>query len=278
MYAMVDGFDWRSTDMADYDETNFSMYGATDLDYTFIERILRNECIALEVLDKTIMDRVEFQAVMGVLYSLIWLVGTTSNALILYVVLTECTKSRPCSSTRRASSVSASSTSAFFSVRYVFVASLACADLLTSLTSLPVTSIYFFTRHWPFPKFVCHVIGVFQGFSIFQSSFTFTSIAIDRYLLIFYPHQNLMTKRKAALGLTTTALLSLILASPMGLFAVVLENPEVVEGATLCGQFCVEEWPQNGSFWDQRLYGIMVLMLQFGKSIVDCGCDLGSWV
>ncbi|ETN76906.1 7 transmembrane receptor [Necator americanus] len=126
------------------------------------------------------IDLTAVRAIFAVLYCLVWVAAIVGNVLVLYVV---------------------SFNQVSLSVRSVFIGCLAVSDLLMSLTSLPWTAVTLFTREWIFPKPICKLIGVFQGGSIFVSSFTLTIIALDRCLLITRPNRELNFRPDTESGL-----------------------------------------------------------------------------
>lgn len=131
-----------------------------------------NECLPLgEWYEPSALNERPVQIGFGTIYALIWIFGVGGNALVLAVIAYGAAREAR-AATRKQNSA--------FPVRSVFVASLASADLLVALTSLPVTAVTAFTREWIFPSFLCYCIAFFQAFSIFQSSFTLTNLAIDR--------------------------------------------------------------------------------------------------
>uniref|UniRef100_A0A158P6X0 G_PROTEIN_RECEP_F1_2 domain-containing protein n=1 Tax=Angiostrongylus cantonensis TaxID=6313 RepID=A0A158P6X0_ANGCA len=123
-----------------------------------------------------------------------------------------------------------------FSVRTVFIGCLAVSDLLMSLTSLPWTAVTIFTREWIFPRPICKLIAVFQGGSIFVSSFTLTVIALDRCLLILKPNKEIIGYNRAVAMVISIWVLGYILALPVGIFS------RAVNYDDLCGVFCEEIW------------------------------------
>lgn len=186
-----------------------------------------SDCIpAGEMHQQVAVGNLYVQIGFGLAYGTIWFAGVFSNILTLVVAFSIITGHGPaanvllsapteaggpksnanvCDQRRRAvGGVGKPS----FTVRTVFVGSLACSDLLTSMTSLPVTAVNLFTDEWPFPAFICPGVGFLQALSIFQSSFTFTSIAVDRFILILFSDgQWAFTYKTARVVVGATALL-----------------------------------------------------------------------
>ncbi|KAI1726614.1 7 transmembrane receptor (rhodopsin family) domain-containing protein [Ditylenchus destructor] len=201
------------------------------------------------------VDHLEFQLIFTALYLFIWLCAIVGNVAVIYVVSLKQVK--------------------LSSVRSVFIVSLAMSDLVMSLTSLPITAVSIFTRDWVFPRLFCNLMGVFQGGSVFVNSFTLTSIAVDRYILIRHPAAEAISLRGAILIILLIWIVGYSFALPVGIFSSV----EVFK--PLCGLFCDEFWPDADdlgvSRW-RKIYGIVVLLVQFGLPAVIsslCYCSIG---
>ncbi|KAK5977439.1 Neuropeptide Y receptor [Trichostrongylus colubriformis] len=197
-------------------------------------------CTSIQDSMSETIDLTAVQIVFCVLYCLVWVAAIVGNTLVLYVV---------------------SFNQVSLSVRSVFIGCLAVSDMLMSLTSLPWTAITIFTREWIFPKLICKLIGVFQGGSIFVSSFTLTVIALDRCLLILKPNKELIGYHRAMAIVVAIWATGYALALPVGIFS------RTVSFEGLCGVFCEEIWPdamESGRSDGRRLYGLSVLLSQFG--------------
>lgn len=193
-----------------------------------------------------LIDGNHVRGIIGACYVLIWLLGVGGNALVLYMVLW-----------RRMD----------FSVRTVFIVSLAFSDLLMALTSLPVTAISTFTRVWQLPGFLCYSIGLLQASSVFVSSFTLIVIAVDRYYLICYPHSVSITYQRALLAVATFWIIGVTLAIPMSIF---MKMDNLEEKAGICGYACMEDWPGWLQPYGKRAYGLAVFIVQYGSPMILC--------
>ncbi|KAE9418508.1 hypothetical protein Angca_003432, partial [Angiostrongylus cantonensis] len=196
-------------------------------------------CTSIQDVMFETIDITAVRVVFSLLYTLVWVAAIVGNILVLYVI-----------SFKQVS----------FSVRTVFIGCLAVSDLLMSLTSLPWTAVTIFTREWIFPRPICKLIAVFQGGSIFVSSFTLTVIALDRCLLILKPNKEIIGYNRAVAMVISIWVLGYILALPVGIFS------RAVNYDDLCGVFCEEIWPdtKDGQSAGRRLYGLSVLLSQFG--------------
>ncbi|CAD5221940.1 unnamed protein product [Bursaphelenchus okinawaensis] len=223
-------------------------YNATILSPVFKNFLWRSHVGDCEPIQASIPEKVDslgIQLLFSVLYLTVWLCAITGNLCVIYVV------------TLKQVSLSA--------VRSVFICSLAVSDILMSLTSLPITAVSIFTRDWVFPRIFCKLMGVFQGGSVFVSSFTLTAIAVDRYILIKHPASSKVNFNKALLSVILIWIMGYLFALPVGIFS----NTEPY--TPLCGLFCEETWPDinnRGNSQMRKTYGLAVLIIQFGLPLV----------
>lgn len=132
----------------------------------YYDRLFDNTCVPIQSVYPDRIDAIGVQLSFAAVYAIVWLLAVAGNLFVLYIA--------------------AFKRSISFTVSTVFISSLACSDIIMSVTSLPVTAVTILSRDWLFPTWACQ-FGVFQGGSIFISSFTLTAIAIDRYFLIVHP-------------------------------------------------------------------------------------------
>ncbi|KAH7721901.1 NPR-3 protein [Aphelenchoides avenae] len=190
------------------------------------------------------VDQSEYQVLFTVLYVSVWLSAILGNFFVIYVV------------TLKQVSLS--------SVRSVFIVSLAANDIVMSVTSLPITAVSIFTRDWVFPGLFCKLMGLFQGGSVFVSSFTLTAIAVDRYFLISHPASKKVNFRKAVGSVVAIWVAGYFFSLPVAMFS----TTETYR--PICGQFCEELWPdadENGVSQMRKVYGALVLTVQFGLPV-----------
>lgn len=103
-----------------------------------------------------------------------------------------------------------------------------------------------------------------EGLSVYCSTLTIASIAMDRYHLIVFP----VARREGPMGSRVSFLLagiwmgSLLLASPLFLFRTLKHlplNQEVLGMASV--EFCVEEWPDSSPA--ALIYSVASTLFQF---------------
>lgn len=196
------------------------------------------ECVPIETAYPEIVDYVIVRLLFGFLYSIIWLLCIVGNTTILYVAMNK---------------------KVSFTVRTIFITSLAGSDLIIGIMSLPITAVSAFTRVWPFAEVLCWSVGFFQASSIFISSFTLTAIAVDRYHLILNPASNYITYERARVIVVFIWFIGYCFASPLVIFV------NLEEEDNFCGMFCAEKWPSTLS---RRFYGLNVLLLQVGLPVL----------
>nr|CAI5846790.1 unnamed protein product [Callosobruchus analis] len=65
-------------------------------------------------------------------------------------------------------------------VTNLFITNLALSDILLCILAVPFTPLYTFLGEWVFGRIICHLVSYAQGISVYISTLTLTSIAIDR--------------------------------------------------------------------------------------------------
>lgn len=72
-----------------------------------------------------------------------------------------------------------------FTLRYIL--SLALADLLVIITSVPFTSVIYTLESWPWGELICKLSETAKDISIGVSVFTLTALSADRFFAIVDP-------------------------------------------------------------------------------------------
>ncbi|XP_026471582.1 neuropeptide CCHamide-2 receptor-like [Ctenocephalides felis] len=120
-------------------------------------------------------------------------------------------------------------------VTLIYILSLALADLLVILTSVPFTSIVYTLPSWPWGGAVCRLSEFVRDLSIGVSVFTLTALSADRYCAIVNPLRNLQTRPMTVVMATFIWLLAVLLALPAAVISdtvdIVLNN---VTNHTIC--------------------------------------------
>lgn len=136
-------------------------------------------------------------AVLGVIYSLIFLIGITGNSLVVYVV---CRKK------------------SMQSVTNLFIMNLALSDILMCLLAVPFTPISFFQEYWILGEFLCHLIPFSLSISVYVSTLTSLAIAIDRYFVIVHPFKPRMKLGVCLLLIGVIWIVSISISLPLAIY------------------------------------------------------------
>ncbi|OCT60698.1 galanin receptor 2a [Xenopus laevis] len=130
-----------------------------------------------------------------VLYSLIFLVGTVGNSLVLAVLL------------RNGKVINTTN---------LFILNLGVADLCFIIFCVPFQATIYTLDSWVFGPFMCKAVHLFIYLTMYASSFTLTTVSLDRYLAIRYPlrSRELRTPKNALLAITLIWSLSLVFSGP----------------------------------------------------------------
>ncbi|CAA92126.2 G-protein coupled receptors family 1 profile domain-containing protein [Caenorhabditis elegans] len=173
------------------------------------------------------------------MYCAVFLVASSGNFLVVYVVMTN----------KRMQTIT-----------NIFITNLAVSDIMVNFTSLWLTPTYTSIGHWIFGGGLCHGLPLFQGTSIFISTWTLTAIAIDRYIVIVHNSSNInindrMSMRSCLSFIVLIWLCSLLLVTP---YAINMKLNYIHEPCDFL--ICSEDW-SNAEF--RSIFGIVVMILQF---------------
>lgn len=132
------------------------------------------------------------------------------------------------------------------SVTNVFILSLAVADLIITLTCIPINLGSAFAKYWIFGPFACKLVPFFMTFSVACSSLTLCSIALDRYIAIVHPYKLkfLQNRKPAAIFLVGIWAVSFLCSVPNAVFYTVKKvEPKCKDESEVENFVCV--WPEN---------------------------------
>ncbi|RZF36905.1 hypothetical protein LSTR_LSTR004593 [Laodelphax striatellus] len=221
------------------ESTSTSVEGASD-------RNVSNLTTANPVLDatdtsvfnETLSDIIQDPAVQGifcVLYTTICLLGLFGNVLVCYVV---------------------GRNRAMHTVTNCFITNLALSDILLCVLAVPFTPLYTFASTWMFGRALCHLVAYAQGTSVYISTLTLTSIAIDRFFVIIYPFQPRMKLSTCLSIILLIWIFSMMATLPYGIYM----HHGPMTGHEDRVFICDENWPSE-SF--RQVYGLLTASLQF---------------
>lgn len=184
-----------------------------------------------EAIEREYVEDYVFQSAFSFVYLLIFTLGVFGNVLVVYVVWAN---------------------KHMRTVTNIFIVNLAVSDIMLCGLAVPFTPLYTFTGHWMFGEIFCHIVPYAQGTSVYTSTLTLTSIAIDRFFVIIYPFQPRMTIWTTAQIIATIWIFSLVATLPYGIY---MANKEMYGK-----DFCEETWPQE-TF--RKIFGAITAILQF---------------
>ncbi|KAL8620583.1 hypothetical protein ACOMHN_063646 [Nucella lapillus] len=170
-------------------------------------------------------------------YSLIFLLGTLGNILVVYVVLRN---------------------KAMQTITNIFITNLAVSDICMCLLSVPFTPMSFFFNSWIFGKALCHIVPMTLCISVYVSTLTSTAISVDRYFVIVYPFKPRMKVYMCVLMIMAIWIISISISLPLGIY----HEKERVENSTAF--LCTEQWPKPQA---RQFFTVTSLVLQY---IVPC--------
>ncbi|XP_005993296.1 galanin receptor 2a [Latimeria chalumnae] len=134
--------------------------------------------------------------IIPLVFSLIFLVGTVGNSLVLAVLL-------------RNGQMNNNTTN-------LFILNLGIADLCFIIFCVPFQATIYTMDGWVFGPFMCKAVHFFIYLTMYASSFTLAAVSLDRYLAIRYPlrSRELRTPKNALTTICIIWGLSLIFSGP----------------------------------------------------------------
>lgn len=131
-----------------------------------------------------------------------------------------------------------------------FITNLALSDVLLCVLAVPFTPLYTFLGRWVFGNTLCHLVPYAQGVSVYISTLTLTSIAVDRFLVIIYPFHPRMKIKMCAAIILGIWVIALLVTLPYGMY-MQLEEPHT---------YCEEHWPSEPF---RKVFSSITSILQF---------------
>ncbi|XP_053973492.1 prolactin-releasing peptide receptor-like [Hylaeus volcanicus] len=169
------------------------------------------------------------QVIFYIFYGNIFVLGVFGNALVCFVVA----RNRQMQT-----------------VTNLFITNLALSDVLLCVLAVPFTPLYTFLGGWIFGKTLCHLVPYAQGVSVYISTLTLSSIAIDRFMVIIYPFHPRMKIDVCLAVIVGIWIVALLVTLPYGLY-MHLEEPYA---------FCEEHWPSERF---RKIFSSVTSILQF---------------
>uniref|UniRef100_A0A8C9TVH3 Galanin receptor 2a n=1 Tax=Scleropages formosus TaxID=113540 RepID=A0A8C9TVH3_SCLFO len=131
-------------------------------------------------------------------FTLIFLVGTVGNGLVLAVLL----RSGQMNAKKKTTNL--------------FILNLCVADLCFIVFCVPFQATIYTLEQWVFGSFLCRAVHFFIFLTMYASVFTLATVSLDRYLAIRYPlrSRELRTPRNALASICCLWGLSLVFSGP----------------------------------------------------------------
>lgn len=172
------------------------------------------------------------QVIFYILYVNIFILGIFGNVLVCFVVA----RNRQ-----------------MHTVTNLFITNLALSDILLCMLAVPFTPLYTFLGGWVFGKTLCHLVPYAQAVSVYISTLTLTSIAIDRFLVIIYPFHPRMRIEICTAIIVGIWVIALLVTLPYGLYM-------QLELELQLNTLCEEHWPSEPF---RKVFSSLTSILQF---------------
>ncbi|XP_018022277.1 prolactin-releasing peptide receptor-like [Hyalella azteca] len=183
-----------------------------------------------------VMKNTSVLAVFFLVYLIIFTLGIFGNCLVCYVVF----KNKHMQT-----------------VTNFFIANLALADILLCVLAVPFTPLYFAMGRWAFGRVLCKLVPVTQGTSVYVSTLTLMSIAVDRYFVIIHPFRPKLQLIVCYSIIISIWLFSMSSTMPYAYYV----NQELYEDVLFCEEF----WPSE---FMRRIFSSFTTIMQFGVPFI----------
>ena len=145
-----------------------------------------------------------------------------------------------------------------YTVTNFFIANMAMSDLLLTCFNVPFNIARNLLHEWPFGSFLCHFVNFSLMVSVYVSTFTLTSIALDRQRVILYPLKPRITKQVGLTILAIIWMIAIFFSLPYGIYNEVMTVSLLVENV----QRCRQAFPEPAKLFEKCLT-LITLLLQY---------------
>lgn len=162
-------------------------------------------------------------------------------------------------------------------VTNIFIANLAVADVIIGMFSIPFQFQAALLQRWVLADFMCSLAPMVQVISVNVSIFTLTVIAMDRYIAVLHPFRAGCSPRSAAIIITVTWFLAIVLSLPYALYFWVDYLP--VEGGDKpwCSLHTPPEFPRFFVYYSCFLVAVQYLFPLLVISFCYCRIAWHIW-
>ncbi|XP_076646613.1 prolactin-releasing peptide receptor [Halictus rubicundus] len=179
--------------------------------------------------ENDVISNTMVQIVFYIFYGVIFMLGVFGNVLVCYVVI----RNRQMQT-----------------VTNLFITNLALSDVLLCVLAVPFTPLYTFLGGWIFGKTLCHLVPYAQGVSVYTSTLTLTSIAVDRFMVIIHPFHPRMKVEICLAVIFGIWMVALLVTLPYGIYMRLDESQA----------YCEERWPSERF---RKIFSFVTSLLQF---------------
>ena len=179
-----------------------------------------------------IIDVAILQTAIIVLYVIVITVGVVGNLLVILTIIRS-----PILQTRT----------------NMFIINMALADIIICLVAAPITPVTAFSGSWHFGPRLCSLVPLVQGTSVYVSTLSLTSVAVDRYLVVTRSPMSQLQHESVS-----SAVVSILVMDSLALLATLPYSGHMTWSRDTGVEECWEHW-QHGEQRQVSVYhGVMV--------------------
>ncbi|CAH1783238.1 unnamed protein product [Owenia fusiformis] len=124
-------------------------------------------------------------------------------------------------------------------VTNLFITNLAIADIVITTVNIPFNIARFASHEWPFGTVMCHLVNFSLMVSVYVSTFTLASIALDRHRVIIHPLKRRISTKQGTIVVAIVWMLAIALSLPYAIFSKVQQRSTLLHKVDRC----IEAYP-----------------------------------
>ncbi|XP_067947321.1 neuropeptide Y receptor type 2-like [Watersipora subatra] len=206
---------------------------------TFLEPAVDNSTTSADIL----LKKLPIAIPVIFFYIIIWVVGVAGNTMVLYTVA-------------RYKSMRTNTN--------IFIGCLSVSDLMICFSGIPFTPMSALVNKWSFGEALCKIIPFIVNASVMTSSFISVAIAVDRFVIIVYPHTPKM-------GTTIQTIVIIVITGLAAIFAL----PTAIYGRVL-DENCADFLPS--ATWEVTYYWLQISLQLIIPGIIITICYTAIYV
>ncbi|CAH1784317.1 unnamed protein product [Owenia fusiformis] len=160
-----------------------------------------------------------------------------------------------------------------WTVTNLFITNLAIADIVITIVNIPFNIARFAFNEWPFGTAMCHLVNFSLMVSVYVSTFTLASIALDRHRVIIHPFKGRISTKQGTIVVAIVWMLAVMLSLPYAIFSKVQQRSTLLHKVDRC----IEAYPSPSDIYAQGIQ-LATILAQYGIPLAIISVSYGRIV